>query len=1244
MPSGLTRSEGPIAVVRQSRASEILTTLPGISMSDLDVSPAPTAGTITADLRAVSLEDKYLAQSGRIYLSGIQALVRLPLIQRIRDLASGLNTGGFVSGYRGSPLGGLDEAFWSAQKHLSAHHIRFIPGINEDMAATSVWGTQQLHLLGDSDYDGVFALWYAKGPGVDRSIDVLKHMNHAGTAKFGGVLLVAGDDHGAYSSTLPHQSDHVFSASMIPVLYPCNVQEYIELGLHGWAMSRFSGCAVGFKALADTVESSASIEANPFATTIMQPEEFALPEGGLNARLSTDTLGVQARKQEALMQDYKIYAAMAYARANRLNRVTIDSAKARLGIVASGKSYLDVLDALEELGITEQLAADIGIRLFKVAMPWPLEPEGIREFARGLDEILVVEEKRQMVEYQLKEQLYNWRDDVRPRVIGKFDERGEWNVHNDKGRGDWLLPSRADFSVAQVARVIAARIKRLSIETSTDDLIKARLAFLEAKDAVLKRAIDTPARPAYYCSGCPHNSSTRVPEGSFALAGIGCHVMATAIYPEFNKLTTQMGGEGAPWIGAAAFSKVPHVFANLGDGTYFHSGYLAIRAAVAANRTLPVNMTYKILYNDAVAMTGGQPVDGPISVFAIAKQMVAEGVGRIALVTETMGRYIDRSQLPDSVTVHPREMMNEVQRELREVKGVSVIIYDQTCAAEKRRRRKKKEMVDPDERLFINELVCEGCGDCGVQSNCTSLLPKETDLGRKRVVDQSSCNKDYSCVKGFCPSFVTVKGGKVRKPKGISGFGQPRTADFDALPLPGVCDLSHPFNILITGIGGTGVITIGALLGMAGHLEGKGVSVLDMTGMSQKNGAVTSHVRFARTPLELRAQRIATGEADLILGCDLLTAGAADAIAKTSLGRTLAVINTHEQPPGQFARNPDWEFPTTQVRTLIAEAVGERAEFIDATRIATALMGDSIAANLFMLGFAFQRGAIPVSLQALMRAIELNGVAVAANQQALQWGRMAAVNLAAVDRLTVKEQKIVIQLPESLAMTMKKRAEFLRAYQNADYAARYTTFVEQVRDAERQAGRLTDSISKAVARNLFKLMTYKDEYEVARLYTDGSFKQLLEAQFEGDYSVSFNLAPPLFSKKDNDGHLIKRRYGGWVMVAFRVLARLKSLRGTPFDIFGYTEERRMERALIEEYCEWITQALPTIFLGNEGSKLTLELARLPEAVRGFGHVKHASVNSARARQLGLAAKLAKVGALHGVTTSVRGRQATNQAT
>jgi indolepyruvate ferredoxin oxidoreductase len=1157
-------------------------------------------------MQNVTLEDKYVSTSGRIYLTGIQALVRLPIIQRQRDLAAGLNTAGFISGYRGSPLGGLDEALWKAKGHLATHHVKFQPGVNEELAATSVWGSQQVKLVGDSDYDGVFAYWYGKGPGVDRCGDVFKHMNFAGTAKHGGVLLVAGDDHGAYSSTLPHQSDHLFSASMIPVLYPCNVGEYIELGLHGWAMSRFSGCAVAFKALADTVESSASIEADPFRVKTLVPADFVMPEGGLNCRLSTDPLGLQARKQEALMQDYKIYAAMAYARLNKLNHTTIDSPNAKLGIIASGKSYMDVLEALDELGINEQNAAQIGIRLFKVSMPWPLEPDGVREFAKGLDEILVVEEKRQMVEYQLKEQLYNWHPDVRPRVVGKFDDQGEW-VHP---RGEWLLPAKADFSIAQIARVIASRIARFH----QSDQIKARLTFLEAKEAVLKKAVDTPPRPAWYCSGCPHNRSTKVPEGSLALAGIGCHVMATAIYPEHNRTTTQMGGEGAPWIGQAPFSKRGHVFANLGDGTYFHSGSLAIRAAIASG----VNITYKILYNDAVAMTGGQPVDGQITVPMIAQQMAAEGVKRIALVTEDLSRYEDRSQLPAIVTLNDRHDLDAIQNELKAVEGVSVLIYDQTCAAEKRRRRKKGEYPKSDVRVIINEAVCEGCGDCGLKSNCVSILPVETELGRKRMIDQSSCNQDTTCVEGFCPSFVTVKGGTVKRSKAAKGV---KESDFAALPAPVVAKSEYgQYNILITGIGGTGVITIGALLGMAAHLEGKGISVLDMTGMSQKNGAVTSHVRIAGKPADIKAQRIATGEADLILGCDMLTAGAPDAIAKTRPERTVAVINSHEQPTGQFAQQPDWAFPGDRIRSLISESVAGNAHFLDATKIATALMGDSIAANLFMLGFAFQKGLIPLGEAALNRAIELNGVAVEANKQAFLWGRRAAVDMDKVQRVALPAQPVVVQMPQRLDAIVAKRVTFLTRYQNAAYAKKYADFVEKVRVAEERLG-TSDALAKAVAKYLFKLMAYKDEYEVARLYTNGDFRKQLESTFEGDYAVSFNLAPPLFSKRDDQGHLVKARYGAWVWKAFGVLAKLRFLRGTALDVFGRTEERRTERRLIEEYKASVDQALAG--LTRDNLPLVLDLATLPEHIRGYGHVKEEHLAKVRARWSEIEAQLGK---------------------
>ena len=1157
----------------------------------------------TVTLDTVSLDDKYTAKTGNIFLSGIQALVRLPMMQRERDAAAGLDTAGFVSGYRGSPLGGLDETLWKAKAHLEANHVQFVPGVNEDLAATAVWGTQTVDLIGPSKYDGVFAMWYGKGPGVDRCGDVFKHMNHAGTSKHGGVLLVAGDDHGAYSSTLPHQSDHIFSACMIPVLYPCNVQEYLDLGVHGWAMSRFSGCAVAFKALADTVESSASVDANPHRVQVKLPQDFVMPEGGLNTKLSSVPLGQQARNQEALMQDYKIYAALAYARENKLNHTTIDSPNAKLGIIASGKSYLDVLEALEELGIDEVMAAKVGLRLFKVAMIWPLEPEGVREFAQGLEEILVVEEKRQVVEYQLKEQLYNWRDDVRPHIIGKFDDKGEWVAP----RGDWLLPPKADFSVAQVARVIAGRIARLVADDTTRDLIRARLAFLDAKDAVLQKAITTPFRPAFYCSGCPHNTSTKVPDGSFALAGIGCHVMATSIYPEMNKLTTHMGGEGAPWIGQAAFSKVPHVFQNLGDGTYFHSGYLAVRAAVSAK----VNITYKILYNDAVAMTGGQPVDGQTSVPMIAQQMAAEGVKRIALVTEDLSRYADRSSLPGIVTLHDRKEMDDIQRELRDLPGVSVIIYDQTCAAEKRRRRKKGEFPDLPKRMVINEAVCEGCGDCGIQSNCVSILPKETEFGRKRQIDQSSCNKDYSCAKGFCPSFVTVEGGTLKKNK--AGVSKGDDDGWGALPEPVLPSVEHPYNILINGIGGTGVITVGALMGMAAHLEAKGASVLDMTGMSQKNGSVTSHVKIAATPERLRAQRIATGEADLVLGCDMLTTGAADAISKMRPGRTLAIVNLHEQPTGTFAQNADWQFPAEDVRGLIVEAVGgaSGADFVDATRLATALMGDSIATNLFLMGYAWQKGRIPLTEASLMRAIELNGVAVASNKKSFLWGRRAAVDFKRVERTATPTQAVLVQMPQSLDNVIKKRVDFLTAYQDAAYAGVYLDLVERVRAAE-TAVSMGNRLSMAVAKYYFKLMAYKDEYEVARLYTDGRFLESVKSQFEGDVKLKFNLAPPMFAKKNAKGELVKREFGAWMFGAFRLLAKLKGLRGGAFDVFGYTAERKMERALIAEYRQMIEALLPSLTAASHAD--AVELASLPEQIRGFGHVKEKAVETFRLRK------------------------------
>jgi indolepyruvate ferredoxin oxidoreductase len=1147
----------------------------------------------------VSLEDKYQLASGRIYLNGTQALVRLAMMQRARDLAAGLNTAGFISGYRGSPLGGFDQALWRAKGHLKDHHIHFTPGVNEELAATAVWGSQQVGLFEGAKYDGVFAMWYGKGPGVDRCGDVFKHANAAGTARHGGVLLLAGDDHACKSSTLPHQSEHAFDAAMIPVLYPTGVQEIIDMGLHGFAMSRYSGCYVAFKVVSETVDSSASIDLVPDSPRIVLPADFEIPEGGMSIRWPDAPM-----EQELRLQHDKIYAALAYARTNRLNRITIDSPKPRLGIIASGKSYLDVLQALEDLGIDARHAADIGIRLYKVGMPWPLEPNGIREFAQGLEEILVVEEKRQVIEYQMKEQLYNWRHDVRPRVIGKYDEQGEWEVH----RTDWLLPAAGELTPAMIGRVIARRIAKFH----TSPTIEARLKFLEAKEAALASPRVKAARIPYYCSGCPHNTSTRVPEGSKALAGIGCHYMAIWIRPEETMTFTQMGGEGVPWIGIQPFTEMKHVFANLGDGTYFHSGLLAVRAAVSAN----VNITYKILYNDAVAMTGGQPHDGPLTAPMIVRQVLAEGVKKAVLVTDEVDKY-KGIELPAGVHVRDRDELDAVQRELREIPGTTVLVYDQTCAAEKRRRRKRGTFPDPQKRVVINELVCEGCGDCSVKSNCLSVVPLETEFGRKRAIDQSSCNKDYSCVKGFCPSFVTVEGGQLRKRKSVL-----REA-FAPLPAPALAPLDRPYGILVTGVGGTGVVTIGALLGMAAHIEGKGVAVLDMTGLAQKGGSVYSHIRIARKPEEIHAVRIAAGDARLVIGCDMIVAASDEAIAKMQAGSTHAVINSGVAPTGGFVRDPDLQMPAAEMTEAIREACGpEAADFVDATSLATALMGDSIATNLFMVGYAWQKGLVPLGEASILQAIDLNGAAVESNKRAFEWGRRAAVDVVAVQnecRSREGGNPVEPRVSRSLEEIIDRRRAFLEAYQNAAYARQYTDFVGRVRQAEAERAGGRTELTEAAARYLFKLMAYKDEYEVARLYTGTGFLERVAGQFEGDYRLNLHLAPPLWAKTDPaTGEPRKRAFGPWMLGAMRVLAKLKGLRGTPLDVFGYSEERRTERRLIEEYRATVEELLSG--LDAERHALAVEIATIPEFIRGFGPVKARHLREAKSREARLLAQ------------------------
>jgi indolepyruvate ferredoxin oxidoreductase len=1160
------------------------------------------------DLAKATLEDKYTVERGRVFLTGTQALIRLLMLQRVRDERDGLNTAGYVSGYRGSPLGGLDQALARAQKHLAAHHIRFQPGVNEDLAATALWGTQQVNLFPKAKYDGVFGMWYGKGPGVDRCGDVFKHANAAGTARHGGVLVLAGDDHAAKSSTLPHQSEHIFKACLIPVLSPSSVQDYLDLGLHGYAMSRFSGCWIAFKCVTDVVESGASVIIDPQRVETRFPADFAMPSGGLNIRWPDGIL-----EQEARILDYKVYAALAYARANGLDRIIWDSPKARFGIVTTGKSFGDVMQALADLGITEEVARDIGIRVYKVAMSWPLEPHGARRFALGLEEILVVEEKRQLVEYQIKEELYNWKEGVRaPRVVGKFDDNGEWSRQEGQPAGSWLLPAHYEHSPAMVARAIAQRLERLGLHKSLGSQFRERLAFLDFKDKLLAKPRVTAIRQPYFCSGCPHNTSTRVPEGSRAVAGIGCHFMAQWM-DRSTATFTHMGAEGVPWVGQAPFTAEKHIFANIGDGTYYHSGLLAIRAAVAAR----VNMTYKILYNDAVAMTGGQRHDGPLDPAAISRQIAAEGVAPIVVVTDEPGKYPLGTAWANGVTVRHRDELDRVQRELRDKPGVSAIIYDQTCASEKRRRRKRDAYPDPARRVVINERVCEGCGDCSVKSNCLSVEPLETEYGRKRRINQSSCNKDYSCLKGFCPSFVTVEGGRLKKGKPAAKSAD----DFPPLPEPRIASVDTAYGILVTGIGGTGVITIGQIIGMAAHLEGKGVSVLDMSGLAQKYGAVMSHVQVAPGPQAIHATRLDTGGAHLLLGCDLVVSASTDALAKMAPGRTRALVNASVTPTAEFVRNPNWQMPGSDLERDIRETVQE-ADFVAATALASALMGDAIAANMFMLGYAYQKGWVPVSGAALERAIELNGVAVDFNRQSFTWGRRAAVDPERVKRIAMPAEVIAIDqhFSRSLDELVERRVQFLTEYQNASLASKYKALVDKVRTIENQKTGST-KLAEAVARSYHRLLAYKDEYEVARLHANGELEKKVADMFEGDYRMVFHLAPPLLARGDPvSGEPRKMQFGPWIMPMFRMLKSLKFLRGTPLDPFGRTAERRMERALIAEYEATVERLLAGLSAQNHA--LALQIAALPEEMRGFGHIKQRNVEAARKKRDELLARYA----------------------
>ena len=1015
------------------------------------------------------------------------------------------------------------------------------PGINEDLAATALWGSQQAELRGEGKYDGVFGIWYGKGPGVDRTGDVFRHANFAGTSKHGGVLALMGDDHTAESSTTAHQSEYHFVDVMIPILNPAGVQEILDYGLYGFAMSRYCGAWAALKCMHETVESTGVIDGSLERIKIVTPTDFAMPEGGLGIRLGDTFLGMEAR-----LHDYKRDAMLAFIRANKLNRIiTSGGRNAKIGVITTGKAYLDVRQALDELGIDEVRCNDLGLRIYKVGCPWPISRQDLAEFAQGLDLIIVVEEKRSLIEVQVREELYGTAN--QPVVVGKKDEQG-----------NWLFPVKGALDPNEVAICIGERL----LKVAPNEAIAGHVARMKEAQRVLAVTQDVAVRTPYFCSGCPHNSSTVVPEGSRAYAGIGCHFMAQ--WMDRSTLGyTHMGGEGANWIGEAPFSTRPHVFQNLGDGTYNHSGYMAIRAAIASG----VNITYKILFNDAVAMTGGQMHDGGLTVPQIAAQVAAEGAKRVVVVSDEPKKYPSGTKWPEGVTFHHRDDLQSVQKVLAEIPGCTVLIYDQTCAAEKRRRRKRGTYPDPDKRVIINELVCEGCGDCGVQSNCVSVQPLETEFGRKRVIDQSSCNKDYSCVKGFCPSFVTVHGAKLKKGTGAALADQTHVS----LPEPSLPRIGQTYGIIVTGVGGTGVVTIGGILGMAAHLEGKGVGVIDMAGLAQKGGAVYSHMRIAERPEDIHAIRVAAGGADLVLGGDIVVAGNKKVLAAVKPGKTAMVVNLAEFLPGDFTRNADFSLPTERLKRAISTAAGgEHTHFIDANRIATALFGSTLAANVFLVGYAYQLGAIPLTGEAIEQAIALNGEAVTVNLAAFRFGRRAAVDPAGVEALAKPAPEFEDEnrrLSQSFDEMVTRRVEFLTAYQGARYAARYRALVEQATAAEAAKAPGQCGFAEAVARYLFKLMAYKDEYEVARLYTDGNFIKQVGSTFDGkDLRFEFHLAPPLLAKVDpQTGVPRKMSFGPWMLRAFGVLAKFKFLRGTPLDPFGYSTERRTERRLIADY-------------------------------------------------------------------------------
>ena len=1128
---------------------------------------------------ATTLDDKYHQLAGRVFLSSNQALTRLPLDQARRDRAAGLETAGYISGYRGSPLGVYDTSLWAAQKLLDAHAIRFVPGLNEELAVSAIRGTQELDWFGKSGLDGVFGLWYGKGIGVDRACESLKLGNFEGAAAKGGFLAVAGDDHGGKSSDSAHQSEHTLIAAFLPVLYPATIGEILEFGLFGWAMSRYSGCYVALKCITDTLDLTAAVELPDIHRPYTNPTDVELPPGGLNLRQNQPPL-----VEEDRLVNWRLPAATGFARANGIDRTVIDGERRRLSIVSAGKAYLDTRQALSDLGLDEAACRRLGIRLYKPGLIWPMDKDGLVEFAAGSDALLVVEEKRPVMEDQIARHLYGLGADRRPALAGKRDLRGAS-----------LLAAAGELSVAQVRRAILLLCEQIGI--ADPDLERSGAAFreLETRAATLGAAR---IRPAYFCSGCPHNTSTNIPDGSLALGGIGCHGLVAVVMDRNTLQFMPMGHEGSNWTSVGPLVDTPHVFANMGDGTYSHSGILAIRAAVAAK----ANITYKLLYNDAVAMTGGQPVELQMTPMDMVHQLLSEGVKPVRLVSDHPEQFAT-AQLPSTVSVHHRDELERIQRELRGMPGVSAIVYEQTCAAEKRRRRKRGLMDDPQRRVFINPDVCEGCGDCSVQSNCISVQPLETEFGRKRKIDQSTCDKDYSCVNGFCPSFVTVNGATM--PARAAADAGDLERMIAALPEPRIAPLDDKgYNILVGGIGGTGVLTIGALIGMGAHLDGKGCSILDMTGMAQKGGSVTSHIRIAADPRTIYTSRLSEGMADLLIACDMIVGSGPTVLRTMRPGRTAAILNTDVSPTGEFQSRNDMDLSDEPMRAAIASALeGGPLLALAASKLAVELTGDSIATNVLMLGYAVQQGLLPVSLASIEQAIRLNATAVESNLRALAVGRVAAHSPQALARV-LGDKPNAVSLA-SVEDVLESRTGLLTSYQDARYAETYRQYVQGIRRRlETRHIKGAESFVRQVALTLARLMAYKDEYEVARLYVDPKFMQRLREQFAGDFELTFHLAPPLLPGRDRSGRPKKRRFGAATLPLFKLLAHLKGLRGTAFDPFGYTAERRMERRLIGDYRSLIDRITDEINPANLAA--AVELAAAAGRIAGYGPVKDAA--------------------------------------